>query len=208
MAKHISLSQRHYLLSLLYENYFNIVHDRNTNVILPLPIDPSGSLSTNNGDNSNSSNELNAKTIFVYPNTNSSGENEETSRQIRRWLVKKFFNVEENSNSEFDTESDMFKRIESFSLNSLDENKYGVNYVLRISKMRMSQDEFEKAARNRSLFGANSAIFVLMPLLGSNLNSYLRENQNAFEMISQLCGHSIRVIQRLFLAFNKYIQYF
>jgi hypothetical protein len=196
MAKHISLSQRHYLLSLLYENYFNIVHDRNTNVILPLPIDPSGGLAS-------SSNELNAKTVFVYPNTNSSsGESEETSRQIRRWLVKKFFNFEENSDSEFDSESDLFKRIESFSLNSLDENKYGVNYVLRISKMRMSQGEFEKATRNRSLFGANSAIFVLMPLLGSNLNSYLRENQNAFEMISQLCGHSIRVIQKLILAFN------
>lgn len=202
MAKHISLSQRHYLLSLLYENYFNIVHDRNTNVILPLPSDPSGGLA-NNGDSSSSSNELNAKTIFVYPNTNNSSvENEETSRQIRRWLVKKFFNVEENSDSEFDSESDLFKRIESFSLNSLDENKYGINYVLRISKMRMSQGEFEKAARNRSLFGANSAIFVLMPLLGSNLNSYLREIQNAFEMISQLSGHSIRVIQRLLFAFN------
>lgn len=190
LSQHLPLSHKHYVYSLLYENYFNIIHDRYDDVILPLPAEEKlTTLSSSSSSAPLSSSQLNVKLVLVCPSE---------ANTLQKWLLKKFFDIEHRM-GEHDWEN--MKRVEQFALNSLDENKYGISLVLRLVKGRLSRDEYERCYRNRILYAADCVIYVLMPVASDRLGSdYLKENRDIFQSIVKLSS-SIRVIYIRLLSF-------
>lgn len=172
------------------------MHNRHSNVVLPLPNEI-----TQETDNSTKS-EINIKTIFAYPNLTSPDAATSKSHQIVKWLLKKIFDFEMTETANYHD----LKRIERFSLNSLDENKFGINYVLKLCKTLMSRDEYETKRENRSLFGANSILFLLLPLkINENFNSYLKENRELFHTTVRLFLNPNQ-IQVMFVSFLNRVE--
>lgn len=158
---------------MLYENYFNIIHNRHNDVLLPLA----------------TGTELNAKIVLVCPGAEAAAGFSK-QQQTLDWLFRKLFDAQISNENEIEH----LKLVESFSLNNLDDIKYGMNLVLRVTKMGLTRDEIAKISQNRSLFGADSMIYVLSSLdSGISIDSYAKGHCEEFQSIIRLCNNNIRV---------------
>lgn len=77
----IAINYRHFLYEILLENYFDIIHNRDDQVLMP----------------ANMNHELFAKIVISLPKLNSENEDKEA---IKRWLMMKFFQPGQTSHIE------------------------------------------------------------------------------------------------------------
>ena len=169
---------------LLFVNYFNIVHDNEEEVFLSpcitnlLTIQPSDSSALPK------INEIYLKSVLVMPLNERDDEN---NKAIEHWLMRKFFEFNLNTNS--------YKtlRLESFCLNALQKIQYVVKFCLKLFKTNLKREEYEVKERKRSLYGANSMIFVLMPFNETNWETYLAENRCHLRETLKLFNENVHV---------------
>ena len=149
-----SMNYKNYLYDLLLDNYFSIIRNKDNFLILPPPL-------YNQIDNAAFNNtEIFIKMVLAMPLSKQKAEND-----VKRWLVSKFFGLDNSDINEKNS-----AHLDSLCVNCLKSNKFGIRFCFRMSSSEMSPAEYQQKLNTRLLFGANSMVFVLMPV-SSDLDS-------------------------------------
>jgi hypothetical protein len=146
LAWNIPINFNSVIFNILYDNYFNIVHNREEDVVIQ-----SESL---------------VKTVLALPklvqNSKSSGEEEEEAAYLNRWLTRRFLHFNKQTNNY------KIEHLEEFFLPKSGchqrDASFGLDFCLKMCRTRLTTKEYNEKRTKRSLYGANSLIFVLFPL--------------------------------------------
>ena len=200
------------MYDLLLDNYFNIIRNKEQFLIIPPPLNTGSSLFTNqlyfsspqNSTNKeffqstqpSASSELYVKSVVVMPPMLKQNEHDEESDEaIKRWLMAKFFHFDSKSRK-YET-----KHLENLCVNTLKASKFSLKFCIKLCADHMSPNELEKKRLARSLYGANSLIFVLMPFVSPSLENeedsfmaYVNLNRRNFFQILALFDENLKQV--------------
>lgn len=109
------------------------------------------------------------------------------------WLLRKYFGATDQPAT----------IVENFSLNSLNENTYGVKYILNVCNLSMNQQEYEQKLKDRTYYGANSILITLASLRSYNnqLDEYITTYRSMFANLLRLISPgSIGYVHVMFIS--------
>ena len=168
----MSLNHKHCLYELLLANYFDIIHNRDEQVLLP----------------ATASHELLAKIVVAMPRLNARNQDMEA---IKRWLMTKLFRFSTNDKVySYETQHS-----EQLAVNMLHTNPYGLRFSIRVCPTDMSASELATKLNKRQLYGANALMFILMPLECADsaieFTNYLHKMRHDFYQILRLFNENL-----------------
>ena len=124
---------------------------------------------------------------------------------IKRWLMSKFFRFNAKTR-QYETQE-----LNAFCVNSLKSSKFCMKFCIKLCTSHMSSIEYQKKMHRRSLYGANSMIFVLMPLDKSEdkddslFQAYMSKNRKSFYQILSLFNENHKLSdENLARTLNNY----
>jgi hypothetical protein len=203
----LNLNYRSFLYDLLLDNYFNIIRNKENFLIIPPPAlthsthqlysSPQASKDYMNYNNTTllpaTNNELFVKTIVALPSLLKKmpdKNDDENTEGIKRWLLSKFFHFN-SKNMKYETQ-----HLESFCVNNLKTSKYGMKFCIKLCSDSMSKTELQKKSNQRSLYGSNSMVFVLMPVNERSEDEFIKyknKNRENFLKILSLFNENLKL---------------
>ena len=186
----INLNYKNYLNELILDNYFNIIHNRDDCLILPIPKYDQDYIQNN---------ELLIKTIVAIEPLSNSSNLDCDDEAIKRWLMNKFFHFDSKKTYSYET-----KHIENACVNLLKSDKYGIKFCIKYQSSIMNQNEYESKLKSRSLFGSCSMVYVFMPHDPNKISfqHYLNENRENFHKILKLFNENIELNEEVINSYE------